>query len=247
MSLTSNVNDISYYSGYDIDKIARIFTGSYNDATNVITRNYTYAGMPLAVKFYRIPHGMSRPLACELQWSVDGGLTYLDGGMSTSSFLSNIAFSDDTYVYIFDLLGVMGVTEVHYRIYCSWIDDFDTTNPLETVVTYNDVPQQFDSRENYQKIYKKDELTFTPGVFGANETQVIVHPLGYAPNVKVYFEAFAGEVWPLNAGGLSNPFLIDDLQNECLIAVDVDSLNITVKKFSNTPVRSWYKIFYDAT
>ncbi len=246
MSLSSNVNEISYYSEYSIDKIARIYTGSYNSATDVISRNYTLAGSPYTVYLYRILHGMTRPLACELQWSIDGGVTYIDGGAYSAPAVSKIAFSDSTYVYIFDAQGIAGVGTVNYRLYCSWIDNYDNTNPLETVETYSDVPQQFDSRENYQKIQNQDVVSFTPGTFGAIETQVIANPLGYTPNVKVWFEAFAGEVWPLNAGGTSNLFLVDDAQDESSLSIGTNNFSITMRKFSNTTKRAWYKQYYDA-
>jgi len=245
MSLASNVNSVSYYSGYDVDKIARIFTGSYNSGTDVISRVYTLFGAPYTVYFYRIEHGLGRPVECELLWSTDGGTTYIDGGVANGSLISKIAFSDSTYVYIFDAQGSIGSGVVNYRVYCSWIDNYDDTNPLVPVLTYNNLPQQFDSRENYQKIYSSGIFSYSPGVFGAIETQAIVHPLGYAPNVKVYFEAFLGEVWPLNSGGASNFFLIADSQDECDISIDTGSVSVSMTKFSNQAKRAWYKVYYD--
>ena len=243
MSLTSNINDVAFASSLTIDKVVRIYSGSFNAATDLITRNYTLAAAPNPVNFYRIAHGLTRPAACESMWSLDNSIFY-DGGLQNSSNQSSIAYSDSTYIYMFTPVAV---GTVYYKIWCSWIDDFDTTNPSIAYEVYPDNPVQFDSRENYQKISDQNVLTFTAGTFGATETQSVSHSFSYIPNAKVWFEAFAGEVWPLNAGGATNPFLIDDAQDECQLSIDSNSIDVTLTKFSNASKRAWYKCYYDAT
>lgn len=236
MAIADNVNDVSFYSGYKVDKIVRIFSGTYNRATDMTTRVYSIGN----VQVYRIAHGLTRPVACEMIDSEDGGTTYFDGG------IRRVAFSDSTYVYIFDKVGAVGAGTVNYKVWCSWIDDYDTSNPYVTPAQYTDTKTQFDSRLNYQKIYTAPELSFTAGVFGATETQSIAHPFAYTPNAKVWFEAFPGEVWSLNSGGASNPFLVDNAQNLGEIFIDSNSVDVKMFKFSNTTIRAWVKVFYDA-
>lgn len=240
VSLVSNINHVSFASPYSVDKIVRIFTGSYNRASDVVARSYTLAGSPYTAYFYRIAHGLTRPLACEMIDSIDGELTYRDAG------IDRIALSDSTYIYIFDAQGSKGVGTVNYKVWGSWIDDYDATNPLVSTITYSSRPIQFDSRVNYQKIFDQNVLNFTAGTFGASETQSVGHPFSYTPNAKVWFEAFTGEVWPLNAGGLSNPFNVDDSQDECQLFIDSDSVDIKMLKFSGVARRAWYKVYYDS-
>lgn len=241
MSLVDNINDVAYSSEFSIDKIVRIFTGTYNRVTDVTTRVYTFAGSPYNVYVYRIAHGLTRPLACEMIDSEDGGTTYVDSG------IRRIAFCDSTYIYIFDAQGSAGVGTVNYKVWGSWIDDYDATNPLVDTVSYTNLQTQFDSRLNYQKIFNRTALSFTGGTLGATETQSINHPFAYTPNAKVWFEAFTNEVWPLNAGGASNLFNFDDAQDECQLFIDSNSVDIKMTKFSGLARRVWPKVFYDAT
>lgn len=233
-----NPTRAAFISAQPMDKIVRVFTGSYNAATETIGRTYTSAGFPYTAYFYRIPHGLPRPVACEMIASTDGGATFVDGG------IERIAFSDSTYVYVFDSAGSRGAGTVQYKVWCSWIDNYDTSNPLITTQSYSSVPIQFDSRANYQKIAKQDVLSFSPGTFGSTETKTVVHDLSYAPNVKVFFEAFSGEVWPLNAG--QSLFLVDDAQEECALSIGTTDINVTMYRRSNSARRAWYRIYYDA-
>lgn len=242
-----STTDARINTAIPIDKIVRIFTGSFNASTDTITRNYTLSGAPNAVKMYRIPHGLTRPVACELLWSINGDIDegiFYDGGMWDLSNRSAIAFSDSTYIYI--IPPTTSSLVVPYKVYCSWIDDYDATNPTVQTRTYSDVPQLFDSRVNYQKIKDYGVVTFTAGTAGSQQTISLAHGLTYTPNVKVFFEAFTGEVWPLNAGGATNLFNIDDSQEECQLAIDTDSVDITMTRFSNIARGAWYKIYYDA-
>lgn len=242
MSLVSNANNVNFASNFDVDKIVRIFTGSFDSATDVITRTYTFAASPLDVDFYEIPHHLGRPVFCELQWSLDNEV-WLDGGVYNLSSQSSIAISNSESVFIF---SPTTSGTVYYRVYCSWIDDYDSTNPLIETVSYTDNPIQFDSRVNFQKIHSQGELSFSAGTLGSQETLTATHGLGYVPNAKVWFEAFLNEVWPLNAGGLSNNFLVDDEQDECELSINLDFINVTFYRYSNTVKRAWYKIYYDA-
>lgn len=221
MFLTSSASDVAFASATPIDKIVRIFTGTYQSA-DLITR----VGDIATAYVYRIPHGLPRPVACELITSTDGGTTWDLG-------INKIAFSDSTYVYIFHGYAASG--PVMYKAYCSWIDDYDSTNPLIDRINYAEQPIQFDSRANYQKIYDQDEIT-------VNGTTSITHPLGYAPNSKVFFAAFSGEVWPLNYGGVRNAYLYDSTQVEAKNEIYSDRIDIT----TSASARCWYRIYYDA-
>lgn len=236
--------DVAFASSLLVDKVVRTFTGSYNAATDLTARNYTFAGLPQTAYFYRIAHGLTRPVFCELITSSDGGVIYTDGGNSSAS-VGHIAFADSTYIYIYHSILAPGVGTINYKVWCSWIDDYDATNPLIETISYTDQPIEFDSRENFQKIFTQEVLTFSPGTFGTTETQNIIHSLGYNPNVKVFFEAFSGEIWPLNAGGNSNIFLLDDSQDECYITITSNLISVSLDKYSNASKRAWLRVYYD--
>lgn len=237
-----------FHSNIPIDKIVRIFAGSFDPVTSTVNRPYTLAGSPYNLPVFRIPHGLTRPVMCDLQWSYDDPLdigVFYDNGMVDFASRSCIAFSDSTYVYM-TLPSNPSTYTVRHRIYCSWINDYDTTNPSVDTRLYTDTPAQFDSRNNTQKVYLQDVVSFSAGTAGAQQTIPIAHNLGYTPNVKVFFEAFSGEVWPVNAGGASNVFLFDDTQDECQLSIDSTKIDITLTKFSNQVKRAWYRIYYDA-
>jgi len=233
MSLIDNITDVAFNTQQPVDKIVRIFSGTYN-STDLVA----IVGTIATIHVYKIAHNLPRPVACEMIWSSDGGVTWEDGGVNS------LAYSDNTYIYIFH--GTAASGPIQYKVYCSWIDDYDNTNPFIDTKIYNDNPIQFDSRLNYQKIKDQNILSFTPGTFGITETQTVIHNLGYTPNTKVYFEAFANQVWPLNAGGASNPFSYDFAQDECRLIITSSTITIRMDKFSNATRRAWYRIYYDA-
>jgi hypothetical protein len=238
----TNFDNVAFTSTLAIDKIARYYSQSFVPA-DAISRTYTVGGVPTPTALYRLAHGTGRPLACDMVWSQDNSV-YLDSGVRNSSGRTSIAFSDSTYIYLFPLSIV---DPSYYKIWALWPDDWDSTNPSVEVENYTDLAIQFDSRENYQKIYKQGKITFTAGTFGAQETQSITHPLGYIPNAKVWFEAFTGELWPVNAGGALNPYILDDDQDECQVFIDNNSVDIRLTKFSGVARSAHYRVFYDRT
>lgn len=231
--MITNPIDSKFASPLNLDKVARVFTGTYGSA-DLITRTGGFA-LPYV---FRFRHEMPRPGMCEVITSTDGGTTWDLG-------VGKIAFCDSTYIYIFHGYATTG-TPVTYKVYYTWIDNYDSTNPsIESQVpTSNNI--QFDSRSNFQKIFLQDEIGFTAGTFGSSQTRTITHSLGYQPNAKVFFEAFSGEVWPLNIGGVRNAYLYHGDQDECGADIYSDRLDITLYRFSNVVKRAWYRIYYDA-
>jgi hypothetical protein len=230
MSLAGHATQIAFASSFNVDKLVRVFTGSYNGATQTVQRGGAFG--PYCFSF---SHGLNRPLACELLFSTDGGTTWQDGGSS------KIAFSTSTTIYIFhDYAATAGT--VLYKVYGSWIDDYDATNPSITPISYTDVKTQFDSRLNYQKIARQGVANFT-----STGTTNIIHSLGYTPNAKAFYEAFSGEVWPANAGGSANLFLYDFAnQDELEVNMTTSLMNLVYTKVSAGTRKVWYKVFYDA-
>lgn len=227
-----------FSSEHDIDKIVRIYSGSFAYPSQTTVR----AGSIFNIDVFTIAHNLGRPVACEMQWSLDG-VTWIDNGSQDDSFRGSLAYSDSNNVYIISPLFTAGT--VYYRVWCSWINDYDNSNPLIDVFTYSDTPLLFDSRLNLQKIYDQGVLTFSPGTFGSPEIINVPHTFNYTPNAKVWFEAFAGEVWPLNSGGSSNLFNFDGSQDECELRIDSSKIEVRYKRFSNATRRAWYKIYYD--
>lgn len=244
-NLENNNDRVAYTSYSPLDKIVATYSGSFVVGTDTVTRSYTLAGFPNVVNVFRIPHGLSRPVFVESQWSVDGSAYFEGGGTPNASDQGCIAYSDRTYVYIMSNGYITAGTRVYYRVVCDWIEDFDQTNP--------DVPG-FISGQNVVNFYSGwvAARVLRQGVANVSTTSptttnvltTVDHNLGYAPEVRVYIESFADEVWPLNYGGLNNLHLVDDSQVECQVFSDATSLAInTVMKAANGSRRVWYRLY----
>lgn len=209
MALIDNIDKVALASKYPTDKIVDVITGSFNASTA------TDVGSPAYMKRHAEPHNQTRPVFTKLKWSTDN-VNWIDGGYSTREgdldFLPSIAYSDSSNVYV--LTGVTTGT-VYFEIICFWIDNYDNTDPL--VESYFDPtkPLAFDSRLNYHKVFMQNEVT---------GSAVIDHNLGYEPDCWVYFEAFPGQVWPANAGGVNNFFLYDISQEELEVEISSSQL-----------------------
>ena len=239
MSLVDNVAGVSFFGGYNIDKVVNVLEGSYNLADTDIR-----SGDLATLDEYTVPHGFTRPVFTEIFWSLDGdsyrpGASYLDFGA--------IAVSDSSNVYIltYDSFNMFPTGTIDYKIICTWITDYDNTNPLVDSFQYPDNPIAFDGRTNYQKIYKEGSFTYPPGTLGSNYSSQIEHALGYRPNAKAWIESIAGEVWPMNTGGVANRFLYDSSQDEMSMIIQDDYVELDVLRFSNQSRKVWYKIYYD--
>lgn len=234
--------NLVFFSNLTIDKIVRVFTGFYKIPDNTTTKNYGFLGDQ---ELFVIPHNLGRPVATDLQWSIDNS-NWLEGGVYNNTLFTMGSFSDSTNVYIIAPNVLSSATTFYYRIFCRWIDDFDNTNPSIESISYNTQPIQFDSRANFQKAYEMGVMNFTAGTFGATQTVSVAHNLGYAPNVKVWVESFANEVWLLNGGGLSNLFNVSLSQDEYELTITDSNISVKIFKYSNQPRRAWYRIYYDA-
>jgi len=242
MSVSSNAKDLMFFSGFTVDKIVRVYTGSYKIPTNTITRDYGFLGTQ---ELFRIPHDLGRPVATDLQWSIDN-VNWREGGVYDNTLFTMGTFSDKDYIYIIAPYVSSSASTFYYRVYCRWIDDFDNTNPSITAISYNSQPIQFDSRKNFQKAYEMGVINFTAGTGGATQTVSVPHTLGYAPNAKVWVESFKDEVWLLNGGGLSNLFNVSLNQDEYELTITNSDISVKIFKYSNQARRAWYRIYYDA-
>ncbi len=230
MSLLTNAANVQFATEYPIDKIVGIYRGSYNSATQTTTLGgYLYQ--------YTIPHKFTRPVFCELLWSTDG-VTYADGGSGTLSGTSGIAYSDANNIYV--TTGLASGT-IYYKVIASWIDNYDTTKPAITPILDTTQNFYFDSRNNYEKIYKQGSLALT----GTSGTLSVIHELGYAPNAKVFFESFTGQVWPSISGGAEDFFLYDfATQYECATTITTSLVNMALQGGgSSVSARVWYRIY----
>lgn len=236
MSLVDNANSTVYATAFPIDKIVDVWEGSFNKATETIIRSGSFGD----IYVYRIAHGFTRPVFVDLLWS-DDNITWVDGGVAATAIGDvSLAFSDSTYIYIIGSLFAPGVGTRYYKAIGFWIDTYDATNPLVPGFLSSNKQINFDSRLNYQKIYRQNVLTF-----GSATTQTVTHGLGRRPNFRVFFEAFSGEVWPMNSGGASNPFDYDVNQTECHSRMNNTGLDITLDTVPASR-RVWYRIYLDS-
>ena len=227
---------------YPTDKIVKVFQGSFTSPTDITTEVHTIGGIATNVYVYKIAHGFTRPVFCEMLSSYDG-TTYVDSGVNTGSFI----YSDSTYVYfLYGVGGVLTPDTRYYKILCSWIDDYDTTNP--TIESFENLNKKtkLDSRLNYPKIYKQGVVTFSAGTAGSAETITIDHDLGTTANFKVFYEGMPNKVFPLNFGGVNNQFNIDDTENEMDAVISSTQLQMRAFKYGNNTFRAWYRIYIDS-
>jgi hypothetical protein len=228
MSLIANYQDLDFASHYAVDKIVGIYTDSFDAATQTtVIGGYIYQ--------FAIPHPFTRPVFCELLWSTDG-INYFDGGQA-----GGIAYSDAVNIYV--ATGESTGT-IYYKVIASWIDDYDTTNPLITPVLNTTNTLYFDSRNNYEKIYHQDVQTLT-GDFG---TLSYIHGLNFSPNYKVFFESISGQVWPVIAGGTNDFFLYDvSTQYECEATINSTLLTMNLTGgIGSVSCRVWYRIYLNS-
>lgn len=245
-NLASNIEKVAYNTYYPTEKIVKNFVGSFNYTTDTIIRNLTFAGFPSPISVYRFVHGYTRPLFVELFWSLDNSSYYLGGAANDDTGKYITAYSDSTYIYI-QPTPLSANQIVYYKIVCSWIDDYDTTNP--TVAPFSDLPanytQVFNSRNSIPSIVQQGSITASSSsAFYTDITSLVPHNLGYAPNMKVYIESMPGEVWPLNYGGTSNPYLVDDNQVEAqAFTSNTDLILNPLMKSGNGTRKFWYMLY----
>lgn len=237
-------DQFKFLSSAGLDKIVRVYQGSITTGQWIAT-SYTLFGLPTTIYLFKIAHDIPRPMFTELLWSVDGGTTYVDGGVGApgGSTQASISFCDSQFIYIMSPdIFTAPVATVNYKVLGSWITNYDTSNPFIESQMYRAKPFSLDSRLNYQKICDQNVRTVT----GSGQN-TITHPLGYIPNAKCYIEAFPGQVWPLNYGGIGNPFLIDDSQMEAQMFIRGNDIVVDVLYGTTTAGsrRLWYRIYYD--
>lgn len=232
-----NFDSIAYFSGIEIDKIVDVKAGTFVNVSDTILRQpdpIFFSGLNV----FSIPHGFSRPVFTDalIRTPDLGGTPWLSPGNNTLNF---ITYSTSTHVCI-AMVSNLNIN-IQYRVICSWITDYDTTNPLVPEFHPVDKSILFDSRVNYQKIASSGIVT---GGNNFNPPHSINNPTNKLSNFKVFLEAFAGEVWVMNAGGQQNPFAIDFSQMEGEAVITSQSLEISTSNGLPSQ-RSWYKIYYD--
>jgi hypothetical protein len=210
-----------------------VWEGSFNRATDVTT----ITGDLGSIYVYRVAHDFTRPLALDLLWKISGG--WADGGSTDGTDVS-IAYSDSTYIYIVSSAFAPAVGTMNYKVIGTWITDYDATNPLVNSFVSANKTTVFDTGLNYQKIFDQNVLSFA-----TSSTQSVTHLLGYRANFKVYYEAIAGQVWPMYSGGTANPFLYDSSMVECRARMTSNTLDVQLESVPATR-RAWYKIYLDS-
>lgn len=232
MSLVDNAQDVAFTTRWPTDKIVIVREGSFDRATDVVP----VVGSFGTIYVYRIAHGFTRPVFVDLLWKISVG--WADGGSADGTDIS-IAYSDDTYMYVISSMFAPAAGTMYYKVIGTWIDNYDATNPLIEPFVSSNKETVFDTRDNYQKIFDQNVLTFTTA-----STQTVTHQLGHRTNFRVFCEAIAGQVWPMYAGGGSNPFLYDNSLTECRSRMKTNTLEVQLENVTTTK-RAWYKIYLD--
>jgi hypothetical protein len=234
MSLTKQNNANIAFPAFGVDKITGVLVGEYNASSyNTVLGGYLYR--------YQIPHPFTRPVFCDALFS-DDGVNYVPNGNVTQSTTMQLqVYSDSNYIYV---LNTASVGTVYYKIVCTWIDNYDVTNPLITpIFQTNSSHAYFDSRQNYQKIYYN-----TPGVLvNGGSVLTVSQGLGSVPHFKLFFESLPGQVWPMINGGSSDTWLYDNVnQYECQGVMGRHQLTINFVSGSASSARVWPIIYYNS-
>lgn len=238
---------INFSSLLDNERIVKVFEGSFDFEDDTDTVTFDFASQEV----YSIQHGFTRPVFVELWWSLNNEDWFMGGGNSdTDAKAFIIGYSDSTYVkmMVVENIGLSTGETIYYKLVCGWIPLFDDTNPL--IDDFDDFPanykRQFQSR--YQTLYIAKRGVITLSTASSSFTNVLdseAHGLDYVPNIKCYYEAFPGEVWPLNYGGVANPYLVGiSTQVEAIAFVDGTEITVNATmKAANGDVRFWYLMF----
>lgn len=229
MSLVDNTN-VAFFSGYNTDKIVGVYTGSFDTDTAPQIGGY--------IAYTSFNHTFTRPVFTKLQTSSDQ--TNWKDENSTTTY--SISYSTSSQIFV---LHAPSNGVIYYRVIAFWIDDYDGTNPLvpETVGTNSDI--YFDSRLNYQKVALQGEITVPAATL--SQTDTIIHSLGYEPNVRVFVESYAGEVWIATYGGASGNYWAYDA-SMVQVEVEIYTTTLVIKSaggVSSPASRVWYKVYYD--
>ena len=228
----SSTKDIAFSSNLPTDKIVGVYEGSFAPGSSPVIGDPFLA----QVRRHTIVHGFTRPVFTKLLASTDNTI-WQDGGARSDA----LAYSDATNIYI---ITPLTSGTIYYKVIAFWIDDYDTTNPAVSPTVNTNSLVYFDSRLNYQKVFNQATATHASGI-GAHSSTV-THSLGYAPNARVYFEAFPNQIWPANFGGVGNIWLIDFAQVECEYSVTTTTLTINTYGGVSSPTRRvWSVVYYD--
>jgi len=238
MPQSAHASNINFSTAFEVDKICSILSNTFTAAA------YNIGGFAYQ---YTIPHNLTRPAFCDALFSANG-TTFVPNGQNDTSFAYE-CYSDSSNFY---LLTTANSGTIYYKLVSTWIDNFDATNPLITPVFNATLPSvnntvNFDSRKNYQKVFKQNMVTLSnPGV-GNTGTFTFNHNLGYNPNYKIFFESQAGQVWPLFGNGNST-WLYNGTQYYCTATVNSNALTIqyTPGATSASTFRLWYRVYYDS-
>lgn len=233
MSLADFAAQISFTTRFETDKICGIITDSYNAADyDSVLGGYLYVKA--------IPHTFIRPVFCDALFSNDGTNFTPNGQVLEDLSASLNVFSDANNIYI---MNTANSGTVSYKIVCTWIDNYDPSNPLITpmlIESSTTAKYYFDTRANYQKILLPGEVTLN-----GTGTQDIEHSLDYAPHYKIFFESLPGQVWPAISGGTQDIWFFDNI-NQHEIYATINNLNLTLNyNGPNIDFRVWLKIYYD--
>lgn len=245
MSLQSSIiaNKVNFSSTVSTDKTCAILVGSF-DAANYNTRlgdNIVFAYLYQT----NIAHNFTRPAFIDIIWSTDGS-TYIPGGIFNGAGDTAVnAYSDSSNIY---LLTNVNTGTIYYKIIATWIDNYDTTNPLITPVLQTTNNNYFDTRQNYQKLFLASSVTVNSPGSNTTASTTIAHGLGYTPNFRMYFNSLPNQMWPSITGGGQDTWLYINTQYECYGVVDANNLTLTYTA-GLTPASTmtiYYKIYYDS-
>lgn len=185
-----DLSKVQYYSGYEVDQIIGVFTGSMSVGAPT-------SGQGSLSVTHNIPHGFGDSAYFQGIFSVDGGSTWNDFGTQTPYFGGGLptfqtadcnASVDTTnasvtaiswYDYTYSRSQAYNFT---YKIFM--IAKNTMASPITPINITNNV--SFSSRYNYQKIAAKGSANLSVA-YGTTGSVTVSHSLGYIPKVRAWW------------------------------------------------------------
>ena len=183
---------------YPIDNIIAIFSGQFGVDAPTAVSSPKYAG-----EFNDT--GFNDTCLTQCVFSTDD-ITYIDqdmqipelgGAFPVFQTVNATAISRPNQAGVianswYDFVAGSGSAQtVYYKVLCIAKADQQFITPLPT-----DEILQYNSAQNYQKIFRQDSVAFSLGI-GATDSLVVVHNLHYIPNVRAWLHyTVADEIVP---------------------------------------------------
>lgn len=204
MLSNSNALKLLFTTSYPPDKIVAVLSGGFIASASVTT-NYT------------IDHGFGVPVFLQMAYSLDGGTTWQDQNVAipdlsvpSAPVFSTVfpsCYSTATQNVIVAKNSLASPRDVMFVAACIWNER--SSNVISVSPPSGGSGETgfiLSTDHNIQKVYIDNTGVATVPISGFppdiySTVMTISHGLGYIPNVRMWYEPVAGQIWPLTPAG----------------------------------------------